>query len=284
MSTRSAGRRTHARPATAAKRRGPKSRDPHWLYQQSVQSPEVHFHFFDRVYRERNDRMPASLKEDFCGTALLAAKWVQYRRRNTAIGVDLDAPTLRWGRVHNLAALSADERARIELRRADVLHPTRPRVDLVVAFNFSFFTFRTREALLAYFRSARRSLAPGGVFIGDMFGGWEAQQPLIERTRHRGFTYLWELERFDPVNNFGVFHIHFKFDDRGGIRRAFTYEWRLWSIPEVRELLHEAGFGHVDIYWEGFDPRTGIGNSVFRRITSTQNSAGWIGFFAASVA
>ena len=283
MSTRSDRRRVRARSAKV-KRRGPKSRDPHWLYQQSVQSPEAHFHFFDRVYRERNGRVPASLKEDFCGTALMAAKWVQYRRRNTALGIDLDAPTLRWGRMHNLSELSADERARIELRRADVLRPTRPAVDLVVAFNFSFFTFRTRATLLAYFRSARRSLAPGGVFIGDMFGGWEAQQPLIERTRHRGFTYIWELERFDPVNNFGRFHIHFKFDDRGGIRRAFTYEWRLWSILEVRELLHEAGFRNVEIYWEGFDPRTGIGNSVFRRVTSTQNSAGWIGFFAASVA
>jgi SAM-dependent methyltransferase len=279
MSTRSGGRR-----ALAAKRRGPKSRDPHWLYEQSVQSPEVHFHFFDRVYRERNGRLPASLKEDFCGTALLASKWVQYRRRNTALGVDLDAPTLRWGREHNLSTLAADQRARVELRRADVLHPTRPRVDLVVAFNFSFFTFRTRETLLTYFRSARRSLSPGGVFIGDMFGGWDAQKPALERTRHRGFTYLWELEHFDPLANFGRFHIHFKFHDGGGIRRAFTYEWRQWSIPEVRELLHEAGFGNIEFYWEGFDPRTGIGNSVFRRVTSTQNSSGWIGFFAASVA
>jgi SAM-dependent methyltransferase len=260
---------------------GPASRDRHWLYQESVQSPEVHFHFFDRVFRERNDRRPTSLKEDFCGTALLAARWVQHRRDHTAVGVDLDGSTLRWGREHNLSVLTPDERARVTLLRDNVLHVTRPRVDLVVAFNFSYFTFQTRDALRGYFSAVRRSLVPGGVFIGDAFGGWGAQKPSTERTRHRGFTYLWQLECFDPVANFGRFHIHFKFHDRGGIRRAFTYEWRLWSIPEIRELLEEAGFDHVDIYWEGFDARTGFGNSVFRRVRSTHNSQGWIGFFAA---
>lgn len=282
MSTRSGARRS-AGSARGTKPRGPKSRDPHWLYQESVQSPEVHFHFFDRLFRERNGRQPESLKEDFCGTALLAARWVQHRRRNTALGVDLDAPTLRWGRAQNRVILSDEERSRIELRRDNVLHVTKPAVDLVVTLNFSFFTFHTRETLREYFRAARRSLGPGGVFIGDMFGGYTAQKPSVERTRHRGFTYLWELERFDPIANFGLFHIHFEFHNGGGIRCAFTYAWRLWTIPEVRELLHEAGFGHVDIYWEGFDPRTGFGNGVFRRVTSTQNSPGWIGFFAASV-
>jgi hypothetical protein len=45
-----------------------------------------------------------SLKEDFCGTALLASEWVEWRRDNTALGVDLDAATLAWGREHNLRA------------------------------------------------------------------------------------------------------------------------------------------------------------------------------------
>jgi SAM-dependent methyltransferase len=212
---------------------------------------------------------------------LLAAEWVEWRSRNTALGVDLDADTLRWGRRHNLAVLTEDQRARVELRRGNVLRATRPRVDIIVALNFSYFIFRTREALREYFRAARRSLAPDGAFICDMFGGWEAQKPTIERTRHRGFTYLWELEEFDPVANFGRFHIHFKFHDRGGMRRAFTYEWRLWTVPEVRELLLEAGFEHVDVYWEGIDRRTGSGNSVFRKVIREHNSPLWIGFFVA---
>jgi SAM-dependent methyltransferase len=277
MATRTAGRRASARKPT-----GPKSRDPHWLYQESVQSPEVHFGFFDRAYKERNGRRPHSLKEDFCGTALLAARWVQERHDRTAVGVDLDGPTLQWAQKHNIAPLSDDERARIVLRRDNVLHVVKPKVDMVVALNFSYFIFRTRPALRAYFEAARRSLDTGGVFIIDTFGGWEAQKPMVERTRHRGFTYLWELERYDPVANFGQFYIHFKFHDGGGIRRAFSYSWRLWSIPEIREVLHEAGFKKLDLYWEGFDKRTGFGNSVFRKVGAAKNSPGWIAFFVAS--
>jgi hypothetical protein len=261
--------------------RGPRSRDRHWLYQEAVQSPDVHFGFFDRVYRKQNGVAPASLKEDFCGTALLASEWVERRRTNTALGVDLDAPTLAWGRKHNLSRLSDEQRSRVTLLRANVLDVTRPRVDLIVALNFSYFIFMTRDELRAYFEAARASLAPGGLFIGDIFGGWEAQKPLTERTRYRGFTYLWQLDQYDPVDNFARFHIHFKFHDRGGIRRAFTYNWRLWTVPEIREILLEAGFRHAEIYWEGIDRRSGYGNSIFRKVESAENAPGWIAFFIA---
>ncbi|HET6347914.1 MAG TPA: class I SAM-dependent methyltransferase [Candidatus Krumholzibacteria bacterium] len=277
---RSSSRKQKSRRRTLTPR-GPKSRDRHWLYQESVQSPDVHFGFFDRAYRRLNGSTPRVLKEDFCGTALLASEWVEWRRENTAIGVDLHAPTLAWGKKYNLARLTPEQRARVRLQRANVLHVTRPRADLVVALNFSYFIFRTRDALREYFRAARRSLAPGGMFIGDIFGGWDTQKPKTERTRHSGFTYLWEMDRFDPVTNFVRFHIHFEFRDRGGIRRAFTYDWRLWSIPEIREILHEAGFRHVDIYWEGIDRRSGHGNSVFRRAERGENAPGWIAFFVA---
>jgi SAM-dependent methyltransferase len=261
--------------------RGPKSRDRHWLYQEAVQSPDVHFGFFDRVYRKRNGVPPASLKEDFCGTALLASEWVERRRTNTALGVDLDAPTLAWGRKHNLSRLTDDQRSRVTLQRANVLDVTRPRVDLIVALNFSYFIFRTRDELRAYFEAARASLAPGGLFIGDVFGGWESQKPLTERTRYRGFTYLWQLDHYDPVENFARFYIHFKFHDRGGIRRAFTYNWRVWTLPEIREILLEAGFRHAEIHWEGIDRRSGFGNSIFRKVDHAENAPGWIAFFIA---
>ena len=262
--------------------RGPKSRDKHWLYQESVQSPDIHFGFFDRVYRQRNGRPPASLKEDFCGTALLASEWVERRRTNTVIGVDLDAPTLAWGKKHNLSRLSDEQRSRVTLLRKNVLDVTRPKVDLVVALNFSYFIFLERDELRRYFEAARKSLAPGGLFIGDIFGGWESQKPMRERTRHRGFTYIWELEGSDPMENFARFHIHFEFRDGGGIRRAFTYNWRQWTIAELREILVEAGFRHVDIYWELIDKKSGFGNSIFRRVEHSENAPGWIAFFVAS--
>ena len=85
------------------------------------------------------------------------------------------------------------------------------------------------------------------------------------RTRDRGFTDLWQLDHYDPVANLARFHLHVKFHDRGGIRRAFTYDWRLWTIPEIVEILDEAGLDNVEIYWEGIEQRTGFGNSVFRK-------------------
>jgi SAM-dependent methyltransferase len=269
--------------ARKTKPRGPRSRDYHWLYQESVQSPEIQFEFFDRVYRERHGRLPRVLKEDFCGTALLAREWVLRRDSNIAIGVDLDAPTLRWGREHNLDTLEADQRKRVTLHRDNVLHVMRPKVEIVVALNFSYFIFHTRDTLREYFIAARKSLGPGGLFIGDIFGGWEAQKPMKERTRYSGFTYVWDQTKFDPISNHAEFNIHFEFHNGGGIRRAFTYHWRLWSIPEITEILAEAGFDRVAIYWEEIDHSTGFGNSRFRRMTTARNAEGWIAFFVASV-
>jgi hypothetical protein len=84
------------------------------------------------------------------------------------------------------------------------------------------------------------------------------------------------------VENFARFHIHFEFRDGGGIRRAFTYNWRQWTIAELREILVEAGFRHVDIYWELIDKKSGFGNSIFRRVEHSENAPGWIAFFVAS--
>ncbi len=32
------------------------------------------------------------------------------------------------------------------------------------------------------------------------------------------------------------------------IDRAFTYHWRLWSIPELRDAMRDAGFRGIDVY------------------------------------
>lgn len=265
------------------KPRGPRFRDRHWLYQESVQSPEVHFEFFDRVYRERNGVKPRVMKEDFCGTALISKEWVEWRDDNVAIGVDLDGPTLAWGKKHNLSKLDDEQRSRVILKRANVLNVTSPKADIVCALNFSYNIFHTRDTLRAYFVAARKSLKRGGIFSGDMFGGWEAQKPMQERTRHSGFTYVWDQHKFDPIHNNGVYYIHFEYHDGGGIRRAFKYDWRLWTIPEVLELLDEAGFKDVKIYWEEIDRSTGFGNSKFRRQRTATNAEGWIAYFVASV-
>ena len=32
------------------------------------------------------------------------------------------------------------------------------------------------------------------------------------------------------------------------LRHAFTYHWKLWTLPEILELLHEAGFPEVHVW------------------------------------
>jgi len=99
-------RKTHAR---AAKVR------LYDLYQQSVQEPEADFRMIDRVFRQHFGRPARLLREDFCGTALMACRWVARHRENRAWAIDLDPRPLAWGRAHNLTALRPDQAARVKL-------------------------------------------------------------------------------------------------------------------------------------------------------------------------
>ena len=112
----------------------------------------------------------------------------------------------------------------------------------------------------------------------DMFGGPEAQEETKEKTKHKkhGFSYIWHQARFHPVTNFIRCHIHFHFKDGSKIKKAFTYEWRLWSIPEIRDLLLEAGFSEVEVYWEGTDKETGEGNGIYHKRDHAVDDPAWV--------
>ena len=99
-----------------------------------------------------------------------------------------------------------------------------------------------------------------------------------EITSHRGFDYVWEQKRFDPITHRCEFVIHFDFPDGSRMRRAFVYDWRLWTIPEVRELLTEAGFRSSDVYWESTDKKTGQGNDVYRRRQHADSDPAWVAY------
>lgn len=269
-----------AKAKTRRVRRSPLERDRHWLYQQAVQCPEADVKFFDRVYKHKNGKLPSRLHEDFCGTAALAAEWVRTRPGNRALGIDLDRPTLEWGRKHNVAPLG-DAASRVDLVHGNVLAARQDKADVVAAMNFSYFIFKQREQLREYFATVRQALARGGVFILDIFGGWEAQALEEEEKGLEGFDYFWDQEAYDPVTHETLFHIHFHLDEGVWMRKAFTYDWRLWTVPEVREVLAEAGFHSSDVYWENTDRKTGEGNGVFRRVQRAETCPGWIAYIVA---
>ena len=92
-----------------------------------------------------------------------------------------------------------------------------------------------------YFARVRQALNRDGVFFLDAFGGPDASDLTKEKTKIDGFTYIWEQAEFEPVTSRILCHIHFKFPDGSKIKRAFTYDWRLWTLPELRELLDRGG-------------------------------------------
>jgi len=255
--------------------------DRHALYQDAVQDVETEIDFVDEVYEELRGRPASLLREDFCGTANTACEWVRRRKSNRAIGVDLDEEVLEWGRRHNVEELSGAQRGRIQLILGDVLETRTEPADLLLAMNFSYFLFRTRDGLRDYYRAVRENLAEDGLFIMDCYGGYDAPRELTEPRQCDGFTYIWDQAEFNPITNGMVCHIHFKFPDKSRLRRAFSYHWRLWSLPEITEVLAEAGFSQSDVYWEGTDEETGEGNEVYEPSLEGDADPGWICYIVA---
>jgi len=209
----------------------------HDLYEDAVQAVDAEVEFLEETFRELRGRDAVSFREDFCGTASAACEWVRTGRGRFAIGVDNDAPTLEWGRQHRVARLPEQDRARVRLLEDDVRTVVTDPVDIIGAFNFSYFTFEQRDELRAYFAHCRDALVDDGILFLDAFGGPEAIEVQKEKTKFDYFTYIWDQADFNPVTSHMRCHIHFKFPDGSRIKNAFTYEWRMWTLPEIRELL-----------------------------------------------
>ena len=256
------------------------------LYTHAVQCVEAEIDFVDATFKEIRGVRAARLREDFCGTAATACEWIRRRPTNVAVGLDLDQATLDWGAAHNLARLTAAQRERVTLLKRDVREAGHEGagVDVVLAMNFSYWVFETREMLRGYFESVRRSLGPRGVFFLDHYGGWESMKEQKDRreikTRRGPFTYIWEQVKYEPVTGHMDCAIHFHFADGTRMRNAFTYSWRLWTLPELRELLAEAGFRNVTVYWEGDDGK-GSGNGEFTPETRGEACPAFVSYLTA---
>jgi len=260
----------------------------HVLYEAAVQSLEVDLDFVERTYRRHRGKKPRRLREDFCGTSALATEWVRRRAGNLSWGVDFHRPTLEWGREHRVAHLGKAAR-RVQLLCADVRTVTAPKVDIVLAFNFSYSVFKDRAGLAKYFSAVRRSLRPGGIFFVDAFGGQETMGTTVEKRKIKSskdwdgkkvpaFTYVWDQARFNAISHEILCHIHFHLRDGKKLRKAFTYDWRLWTLPEIQELLREAGFARTEVYVDGWDEEAEEGDGIYRRRTVLENQAAWVAY------
>ena len=271
-------------------KRSPLARDPHALYEAAVQGVDYDLNFATRLFRHLRGRPARSLRDDFCATAALATAFALRDPENVAYGVDLDPNALAWARAHRLARLRGGAAERVRLIAGDVRTARVPRVDLTLAYNFSYWVMKSRADLLGYFKSARRGLRKDGVFIANAFGGTDAMRPLIERRRIPAkqapdgwalppFRYVWEQESFNPIDHAFRCAIHFEFDRGRPLRRAFTYDWRFWTLPEIRELMIEAGFAEARVYVEAWDDETRPDAPSARRTVMPQQET-WLALVA----
>lgn len=256
-----------------------KTADKFRLYEASVQDTDADITFIERIFRKEFKRAPETLREDFCGTAKLCADWVRRGKTRVATGLDLHQPTMNWGKRHHLEPLGEDAQ-RVHLLRRNVLEGIEKPVDVAVAFNFSYCVFKQRQTLLAYMKRIRHDLKREGLFFMDIHGGTESFEELEEATRHPGFSYVWDQAPYDAINGYAKRYIHFRFPDKTSLERAFVYDWRLWTLPEIKDLLEEAGFSRVDVYWEGADA-DGSGDGHFKKTRRADNELSWIAYIVA---
>jgi hypothetical protein len=255
--------------------------DRHFLYQESVQDVETEIDFVEKTWQGLRNRPAEFLREDFCGTANTACEWVRRDPQHHALAIDLDAEVLHWGQLNNLAKLDDDQYERINLLQENVLDVQAQLADIILAMNFSYFLFLERDELLQYFITARAGLMDDGILFLDAYGGYDAPKVLVEERECKDFIYFWEQETFNPIDSLMDCHIHFEFPDESRMDKAFSYHWRLWTLPEIRELLSAAGFSKVTVYWEGTDEEINEGNGIYEPAVIGDADPGWVCYLVA---
>ncbi|GAB5495561.1 MAG: hypothetical protein Phyf2KO_06410 [Phycisphaerales bacterium] len=216
--------------------------DKHVLYETCVQSPPEMVLMLKAIHGGR----PTVLGEDFAGTAALSRHWIETVPSGRAIAVDTDGQTLDRAGTHKcLRTVVGDVR--------EVSDP----VDCLFVGNFSIGYLHSRDELISYLRHVRQRLKNGGVFVCDTYGG---QTAFIQGSFDRDIAladakrcqYRWEQREANPITGMVTNAIHFRIFDGDevveDIPDAFIYQWRLWSLPELREALLETGFTSTDIY------------------------------------
>ena len=220
------------------------------LYEVCVQSPK---HVVD-LLRAIHGEEPLLLGEDFAGSGAVSRAWVAQSGEHRAWCVDRDATALS----------RCDGVERLQTRAADVTDESAA-VDTIWVGNFSIGYHHDRPSLMAYLRHVRSRLKPSGVFVCDTYGGETAYTRGEVHRYHQlpkqlapdgaggwRVRYTWEQREAHPLTGMVTNALHFRIERAGVIETelidAFIYHWRLWSVPELRDAMREAGFTSTGVY------------------------------------
>lgn len=255
--------------------------DKYALYHEAVQSPETDVEFYEKAYLDifkskKSTSELTTLREDFCAGGAISAEWVKLNKRYKSCGLDLDPEPLEYGRKAYVSKLTPEQQGRVALIQKNVLEPGIPRADIVAAVNFSYCIFKKRELLKQYFKNVYDSINKKGLFVVDIFGGSQCSDAIEDKTKFKNTTYYWDQKNFDPVTHDALFHIHFRFKNKK-YENVFTYDWRLWSIPEIKDIMAEVGFANTVVFWEGTN-RKGGGNGIFKPVEKGEACLSWIAY------
>ncbi len=87
--------------------------------------------------------------------------------------------------------------------------------------------------------------------------------------------YTWEQRHADPLTGMVTDVIHFRIEKAGVIEvemfDAFVYEWRLWSVPELRDALIEAGFARTEVFAKLADAWDDEGNAYVQAVVDAED-------------
>lgn len=236
--------------------------DRHTLYEACVQRPGICAALLRGLWGRSGAGV---LREDFCGTAAVSREWTKLGAGFEAMGVDLDAEVLEAGRARSVRT---GVEGRVQLVSGDATaaagaEDDATSADVVYVGNFSIGEIHEREVLVRYLRASERRLRPDGVFVCDTYAGESAfRTGYAQRTHaveadvadgYRGIRVhcIWEQREADLLNARVCNAIHFRVEQRGEVTHelfdAFVYRWRLWTVPELRDAMIEAGFARADV-------------------------------------
>lgn len=243
--------------------------DKYEVYEHAVQDAFLVMRNLDRTFTRLRGRPARTLREDFCGTGANAAAWIERHPESRAVGIDLDPEPLAWSKKRRFSP-GTDASKRVQLINGNVLTQKTGNFDCVIAMNFSWMVFKTREDLLGYFRRVRAALAKDGVFWLDLYGGPETCRKVEDHSRMGPYSYYWEQKSWEAVTGETKCAIHLRMKD--GIKRknVFTYDWRLWTLAETIDVLRDAGFQILEIQDE-YSTSVAQGSSAWRPVKKIVN-------------
>ena len=243
---------------------------------------------FNDIYKGISGHLPMTLREDFCGTFFLASEWVRQSDDHRALAIDLDPEPLDHGINFHKASLSDEEQKRLQVFQQDARKSLSDKADITYVGNFSIFEFHDRSFVLEYFKTTLEGLNDDGILILDTVGGSgfagdkykDHRRYKHEQGSRKGkvwFHYYWEHSYFNPITQNARFAIHFKTKD-GMYKDVFTYDWRLWSIPELRDCMIEAGFKDMRVFWheEGNDDEESAYS--YEQVSEADHDETWLAY------